>query len=96
MYFFVRTKTHRPDFSTTMTEQEREVMMNHIGYLSQYAAKGVAIAFGPVLDPKGVYGVGIYETDSVEQMQEILNNDPGKDLLECEMFLMPQLVIGTR
>ncbi|HLW93113.1 MAG TPA: YciI family protein, partial [Roseiarcus sp.] len=40
------------------------------------AAKGSAIAFGPVLDPKGSWGVGIFSVDSEEAMAEITRNDP--------------------
>ena len=38
-----------------MTADERAVMGRHVAYWSEQAALGVAIVFGPVMDPKGVY-----------------------------------------
>jgi hypothetical protein len=37
-----------------MTESERKVMGEHVTYWTALRDKGIAIVFGPVLDPKGV------------------------------------------
>ena len=34
------------------------------------------IAFGPVINPNGVYGLGIIEVDTVEQVNDLITNDP--------------------
>ena len=61
MYFFVRTQNPRPTFHLDMKPDERSIMEKHVAYWTDKAIKGIAIVFGPVLDPKGVYGVGIYK-----------------------------------
>lgn len=42
-----------------MTEEERDIMLQHIAYWTDKADKGIAIAFGPVFHPNGGYGLGI-------------------------------------
>jgi hypothetical protein len=37
-----------------MTETERKVMQEHALYWKDLTDKRIAVAFGPVLDPKGV------------------------------------------
>ena len=59
MFFFVRTGNPRPTFHLDMTEDERSIMERHVAYWSEKAAKGIAVVFGPVMDPHGVYGIGV-------------------------------------
>lgn len=35
-------------------------MDRHIAYWTGKAQAGIAVVFGPVMDPKGVYGMGVY------------------------------------
>jgi uncharacterized protein len=95
MYVFVRTNNPRPTFHIDMTETERQVMQQHVAYWSVQAQQGVAIVFGPVLDPKGVYGVGIYKVDDLAHMQRLLADDPARDIIKYEMFEMPRVVLGS-
>ncbi len=74
--FVYRLLPPRPSFAQDMTEEERTVMMEHSAYLRGLAAKGEALAFGPVLDPKGSWGVGIFQVESAERMEEIARSDP--------------------
>jgi hypothetical protein len=39
------------------------VMQEHVAYWQDLANRKIAIIFGPVLDPSGVYGIAIIETD---------------------------------
>lgn len=59
MYFFVRTQNPRPTFHLDITPEEREVMNRHTTYWTEKAQAGIAVVFGPVMDPKGVYGMGV-------------------------------------
>ncbi len=95
MYFFVRTQNPRPTFHLDMTAEERAIMERHIAYCSEKAAQGIAIVFGPVMDPQGVYGIGVYQTQDETEMQDILEHDPAKGLLEFEFFAMPRAIVGT-
>ncbi len=74
--FVYRLLPPRPTFAQDMTADERGVMQSHSAYLRGLAAKGEAVAFGPVLDPKGSWGVGIFQVESEARMNEIASRDP--------------------
>ena len=94
MYFFVRTQNPRPTFHLDMTSEERAVMNKHVEYWTEKAARGIAIVFGPVMDPKGVYGMGVYQVRDEAEMQELLRHDPANGLLQYEVLPMPRAVVG--
>lgn len=75
-YFFMKLIPPRSTFATDMTPAEAAVMQEHILYWRVLLEKGVAITFGPVLDPAGVYGVAIVGVEDVEVVSEIEDNDP--------------------
>src|SRR5262245_16697190 len=95
MYFFVRTQIPRPTFHLDMTEFEREAMTKHVAYWAGYAREGIAIAFGPVLDPAGVYGIGIYKVADRAEMDALLATDPAREILAYEVMEMPRAVIAS-
>jgi hypothetical protein len=95
MYFFVRTQNPRPTLHLDMTPGERATMEQHVAYWTEQAALGVAIVFGPVMDPAGVYGIGVYKVDDERQMQDLLDGDPAKGLLQYQVFPMPRAVVAA-
>jgi len=94
MYVFVRTNNPRPTFHLDMTDAEKQAMQRHVAYWSEKGEQGIAVVFGPVLDPKGVYGIGIYQVDDIAHMQRLLADDPAGDILKYEVFEMPRAVVG--
>jgi uncharacterized protein YndB with AHSA1/START domain/uncharacterized protein YciI len=58
-YFFCRLLPPRPTFAMDMNEDERAVMQAHAQYWHGLLQAGSALAFGPVGDPKGPWGLGI-------------------------------------
>ena len=78
-----------------MTPDERRVMGRHVAYWSEKAVRGIAVAFGPVMDPKGVYGIGVYNVTDESEINEILKHDPANGLLQYEFFPMPRAIVGT-
>jgi uncharacterized protein YciI len=94
MYFFVRTQNPRPTFHLDMTDEERSIMQRHVAYWSEKAAQGIAIVFGPVMDPKGVYGIGVYQAQDEAEMQTLIEHDPANGLLIYEILPMPRAVVG--
>ena len=94
MYVFLRTNNPRPTFHLDMTAEERELMTAHVAYWSEQANRGVAVVFGPVLDPRGVYGIGVYRVDDLAHMERLLEGDPARGLLQFEIFEMPRAVVG--
>ena len=95
VYFFVKTQNPRPSFHLDMTDDERGIMQHHVTYWSEKAAQGIAIVFGPVMDPKGVYGIGIYEVEDEAEMRSLLQADPANGLLQYELLPMARAVVGT-
>ena len=93
MYFFVKTQNPRPTFHLDMTADERAIMERHVAYWSDKAARGIAIVFGPVLDPQGVYGIGVYQVQNeVDHSIRIRPYIPADQ--PFVLSLAPRLVIG--
>ncbi len=66
----------RPDFAVTMTDAERSTMERHVHYWSALAADGKVLAFGPVADPAGPYGIAIVLAETLEEAESIRTGDP--------------------
>jgi uncharacterized protein len=95
MYFFIRTQNPRPTFHLDMTAEERSIMGKHVAYWSEKATQGIAIVFGPVMDPKGVYGIGVYQVQDEPEMRQLLEHDPANGLLQYEVLPMARAVVGS-
>jgi uncharacterized protein len=95
MYVFVRANNPRPTFLMDMTADERTAMQQHVGYWAEKAAQGIAVVFGPVADPKGVWGMGVYRVSDLAEMQRMLEADPARHMLDYDVFEMPRGVIGS-
>lgn len=94
MYVFARTNNPRPTFSEDMTDSERAAMVAHVAYWSGHAARGSVVAFGPVHDPRGVYGIAILRVADVMHAQRLVAEDPAREILTYELHEMPRLVLG--
>jgi uncharacterized protein len=75
-YFLNKLIPPRPTFPQDMTEVEGKVMQEHVAYWQDLANRKIAIIFGPVLDPSGVYGIAIIETDDESAVENVCRNDP--------------------
>lgn len=75
-YFVFKLIPPRPSFAEDITEEERDIMTQHAAYWTDNAEKRIAVIFGPVLDPKGVYGLGIIEVENEDQAQTLAAKDP--------------------
>ena len=91
-HFFLKLIPPRSTFAMDMTESERAIMQEHIGYWRQLMQKRIALVFGPVMDPAGPYGAGIIAVDSEEQAAEITKNDPAVPLNRYEYAPMLAVV----
>lgn len=89
-FFFVKAIPPRPTFAADMTETERNVMHEHVAYWTEQAERGTAIVFGPVLDPKVVYGILIAEVKDEAELRNLIANDPAvkAGILRDEFYLM--------
>lgn len=76
MGFVFRLIPPRPDFMPTMSDGEREVITAHFGYWGELLAQGKVLAFGPVSDPAGPYGIGIVLAEDLAEAGAIRDGDP--------------------
>lgn len=74
--FVLRLLPPRPDFAFTMTDAERSTMDQHVRYWSALAADGRALAFGPVADPAGPYGIAIVLAEDLGAAEALRDGDP--------------------
>lgn len=74
--FVFRLVPPRPDFAFTLTPEERQTMEEHLAYLQGLMAEGKVVAFGPVLDPEGPFGIGIVTAADQVAAQALADADP--------------------
>ena len=71
-----------------MTEHERGIMLQHVAYWQPYVQDGTILVLGPVMDPKGGFGMAVMEVDSEEQLNELIAKDPANGLNTYEVHPM--------
>ena len=74
--FVFRLIPPRPDFVSDMSADERVTMTEHVACWSQLTREGRVLAFGPVNDPSGPYGIGIVVADDPEAAEALRHGDP--------------------
>ena len=74
--FLCRLLPPRSTFMQDMTGDERTIMQAHARYWQDKLAEGVAIAFGPVADPMGGWGLGILEVRDEIELNALQAADP--------------------
>ncbi|HEV2273873.1 MAG TPA: YciI family protein [Acidobacteriaceae bacterium] len=75
-HFFFRLIPPRPTFAQDMNEWERSLMMEHGKYVRGFFAAGTVLAFGPVLDPQGTFGMALLEMQDLAEAEDFARNDP--------------------
>ena len=96
--FLFKLVPPRPSFAMTMTDDERAVMLDHVAYWSRLAETGTALAFGPVADPAGGYGIGVIVADDRTTAEQLRDDDPAMRSgrgFHTQILAMPQLVTPT-
>jgi|RhiMethySRZTD1v2_1073278.scaffolds.fasta_scaffold26158_2 uncharacterized protein YndB with AHSA1/START domain len=97
-FYLIRLLPPRPTFIADMTENERRVMGEHVVYWRKLLGEGIAVAFGPVADPKGAWGVGIVEVESDATLKRMEAEDPAITSgigLRYEILPMVQAVVRS-
>ena len=75
-FFLCRLLPSRPTFMQDMTADERTVMLAHGNYWRGKLAEGHVVAFGPVADPAGGWGVGIVAVRDEAELRTFQSEDP--------------------
>jgi uncharacterized protein len=91
-YFALKLIPLRADFVKTMTPEERSIMQQHGAYWREYMNKGVVLVFGPVMDPIGIYGLGILAVDNEQQVKDFIQSDPATKINRYEYYPMMAVV----
>lgn len=91
-YFVLHLLPLRPDFAQTMTDEERATMMKHVAYWTEIMNQGKVLAFGPVLDPEAVYGLGIIAVENEQEVKDFIAGDPAGKINTYEYFPMKAIV----
>ena len=73
--FLTFLRPTRENFIQTFTEEESEIVGEHFAYLQGLLAEGKLIVAGRTQTDAPV-GICIYYADSLEQAQQIAQNDP--------------------
>jgi uncharacterized protein YndB with AHSA1/START domain/uncharacterized protein YciI len=75
-YFLFRLLPPRPSFIRDITAEEMAIMQAHSNYWRGKLAEGKIVAFGPVADPKGSWGVGILRLSDASEADTLTSSDP--------------------
>ena len=90
MIFAFNLLPPRPTFVDDMTDDEKAMMDRHVEYWQGLMADGVAVVFGPVLNPDGGYGLAVVEVSGQEQAERLIAGDPAvRGGLTCRAYPMP-------
>jgi uncharacterized protein len=74
--YVIRLIAPRPTFAFDMTPDERATMLEHVDYWTELTAHGKVVAFGPVNDPAGPYGIGIILAADLAEAEALRDGDP--------------------
>ena len=75
-HFLYKLLPPRPSFAFDMTPEEAAVMQAHSAYWQGLLKRGTAVAFGPVAEPTGAWGLGVLEVDDPAEADRVRDGDP--------------------
>jgi uncharacterized protein YciI len=95
--FFARLVPNRPNFALSMTADEQATMRAHGQFLQGQLAAGTLVVAGPVLDPSGVFGMAVFEAESMDEVHRLLEHDPAREIGRYEVMpIGPSIVRPAR
>jgi hypothetical protein len=75
-YFFLKLIPPRPTFPLDMSEGEKAMMQEHFAYWMGILTEQKVIAYGPVMDPNGAFGIAVVEVKDELEARSVAENDP--------------------
>jgi hypothetical protein len=75
-HYLYKLTPPRPSFAFDMSEAEGAIMNRHFAYWQSLFTQGRVVAYGPVLDPKGLYGIGLIEAENEAMALGVAAADP--------------------
>jgi uncharacterized protein len=95
--WFVRLIPPRPTFDKDASSSEQALMEQHFAYWKDLNDKGVCLFGGPVLDPKGVFGILVIRAATEDEARGIASADPSVkggvnriEVAEMQVVFVPQ------
>ena len=74
-------------------------MLDHVSYWSGLMDKGQVLAFGPVADPKGLYGIAVMKLEDGVDANALVADDPtirANVGFTFAVYPMPDLVLRAQ
>lgn len=96
MHLFMRLVPPRVTFVQDMTPEERALMEAHAEYLRGFFEQGKILAYGPVLAPRGPFGIALFDVESEAEARGIMDRDPTIESGLNTYELEPMRVAGAR
>ena len=75
-----------------MNDEERGIMQQHLAYWHHFMSLGKVIVFGPVMDPAGVYSMGVVAKESEAELKAFMQGDPATKINRYEYHPMMAVV----
>jgi uncharacterized protein len=75
-HFFLKLIPPRPSFPFDMDDDERSLMAEHAAYLQGHFDAGKVVAYGPVLDAAGPYGMAVLAVADEAEARRLCEDDP--------------------
>jgi uncharacterized protein YciI len=75
-HFFCKLIAPRPTFPFDMNASEKALMGEHAAYWTKMCNEGSVLVFGPVMDPQGPFGMGIFESADEAEVKRRTDVDP--------------------
>lgn len=99
MHFILKSTSPKSAFSqnmTDMTEEQRNIMHQHIAYVEDLQKQGIVLVFGAVLHPQSPHGLAIIEVERTEQVEQLIAQDPAivAGLMTAEYYPMKAVFPG--
>jgi uncharacterized protein YciI len=98
-HFFLKLIAPRPTFAMDMTDDEKQMMQEHVVYWKARQNRGEVLVFGPVLDPKGPYGMGVLAVANEAEANAFAAGDPAMKSnrgFKCEISPMRAVTRETK
>ncbi len=90
-HFFLKLIAPRPTFAMDMSADEKAMMAEHSAYWKARLDHGEVVVFGPVMDPKGPFGLGVVSAPDEAAARAFADGDPAiksKRGFVCEIYPM--------
>lgn len=90
-YFLYKLYPPRLTFHLDQSEEEKSVMNIHMQYWAELTRQRISVVYGPVFDPKGVFGMAVIEVENADEADNIAKHDPAVSSGVCTYEVIPMM-----